>query len=348
MSMLTTNVFRSEETINRSKNIIFMPWLGTKVRMLDDLEQRFPRGIHDGSITRYVEPFVGGGSVLFRMLSRALIDRSSSVQEFYAFDNNYILLMLYATIKRSLPPLLKILDRVQAKFNSLPAAGRESFYFATRDRFNAEADTYTPTSLTYDIEPNPRKAALLLFIINTNFGRKLTLTREGKTNASYNRLDYTQNMRPLRFFPERFAKCSELLQYASIGYADFDETDYLMDSRTFCYMDPPYVQTDKHLGITRYGLKTFDLNDHRRLMAFTLRASEQGAQLMISNTGHGTGRQLVEEIYAGLYMSDLQVHRKIGSTAKAKTSQRKMTTSLSELVLTTYPLTTPASIFDIC
>lgn len=45
----------------------FLKWAGGKSQLLNEIKQRYP--LSNNHITRYVEPFVGGGAVLFDILN---------------------------------------------------------------------------------------------------------------------------------------------------------------------------------------------------------------------------------------------------------------------------------------
>ena len=46
----------------------FLKWAGGKGQLLSEIEKYYPFG--DGKIIKYAEPFVGGGAVLFDILSK--------------------------------------------------------------------------------------------------------------------------------------------------------------------------------------------------------------------------------------------------------------------------------------
>ena len=46
----------------------FLKWAGGKGQLLTEIEKYYP--FEDGKITKYAEPFVGGGAVLFDILSK--------------------------------------------------------------------------------------------------------------------------------------------------------------------------------------------------------------------------------------------------------------------------------------
>ena len=46
----------------------FLKWAGGKSQLLREIEQYYP--FKNGTVTKYAEPFVGGGAVLFDILSK--------------------------------------------------------------------------------------------------------------------------------------------------------------------------------------------------------------------------------------------------------------------------------------
>ena len=46
----------------------FLKWAGGKGQLLHEIEKYYP--FENGIITKYAEPFVGGGAVLFDILSK--------------------------------------------------------------------------------------------------------------------------------------------------------------------------------------------------------------------------------------------------------------------------------------
>lgn len=47
----------------------FVKWAGGKTQLIDKISQIYPKELGK-SITKYAEPFVGGGAVLFDILSK--------------------------------------------------------------------------------------------------------------------------------------------------------------------------------------------------------------------------------------------------------------------------------------
>ena len=48
----------------------FLKWAGGKTKLLGEFSKRFPPEMKKREITKYVEPFVGGGAVFFYLNQR--------------------------------------------------------------------------------------------------------------------------------------------------------------------------------------------------------------------------------------------------------------------------------------
>lgn len=77
----------------------FIKWAGGKGQLLPDIRKKYPKELGK-SITKYCEPFVGGGAVLFDVLSNYEID------EVLINDINTELTNTYSHIKNHLAELL--------------------------------------------------------------------------------------------------------------------------------------------------------------------------------------------------------------------------------------------------
>ncbi|MEO2117265.1 MAG: DNA adenine methylase, partial [Methanocaldococcus sp.] len=48
----------------------FLKWAGGKTQILRQIDENLPKELKEGKIKKYIEPFVGGGSVLFYLLQK--------------------------------------------------------------------------------------------------------------------------------------------------------------------------------------------------------------------------------------------------------------------------------------
>jgi DNA adenine methylase len=60
-----------ESGVETQKARPFLKWAGGKTQLLDEIDARLPqKGIKSGQIDTYIEPFVGGGALFFRVVQK--------------------------------------------------------------------------------------------------------------------------------------------------------------------------------------------------------------------------------------------------------------------------------------
>ena len=69
----------------------FLKWAGGKGQLLEQIREYYP--FEEGKITKYAEPFIGGGAVLFDILSKYQLD------EVYISDINADLINTYTALR---------------------------------------------------------------------------------------------------------------------------------------------------------------------------------------------------------------------------------------------------------
>ena len=101
---------RSTRYASIDSNIVkpFLKWAGGKGQLLKEIEKYYP--FEDGNITKYAEPFAGGGAVLFDVLSKY------DLKEIYISDINAELINTYRIIRDSIDALIEILLHLQKDF----------------------------------------------------------------------------------------------------------------------------------------------------------------------------------------------------------------------------------------
>ena len=81
----------------------FIKWAGGKGKLLPQIRQMYPQGLGK-TITKYAEPFVGGGAVLFDIIS------TYRLEQIYISDINKNLITTYNTVKNNHKELIEILS----------------------------------------------------------------------------------------------------------------------------------------------------------------------------------------------------------------------------------------------
>lgn len=110
----------------------FLKWAGGKTQLLPQLDRFFPEALRRGEISRYVEPFVGGGAMFL------YVAQYYPVRECWIADINPELVLAYRTLRVAVEPLISGLQAVETDYLCRDNEGRKAYYYEVRSRFNAE------------------------------------------------------------------------------------------------------------------------------------------------------------------------------------------------------------------
>ena len=231
----------------------FLKWAGGKTQLLNILRDNYP-----SDKTKYAEPFVGGGAVLFDVL------QNCNIKEAYISDSNQKLIHTYKVIRDSVQSLIMVLECIQGKYRG--AADKKEFYMEHRKIFN-------------ETKENLLSAALMIFLNKTCFNGLYRVNRKGDFNVPF-----ANPANPQIFSRENLMRISELLQPVQIVCGSYSEARQFIDSDTFVYFDPPYRPLTKTAGFTSYSSDGFDDEEQIRLAAFVREMSGKGASVMVSNS----------------------------------------------------------------
>ena len=145
----------------------FLKWAGGKGQLIKEIERYYP--FNSGKITKYAEPFVGGGAVLFDILSKYDLD------EVYISDINAELINTYRIIRDDVDDLIKMLLTMQNDFIPLDTDNRKAYYMQKRESFN---DLKVNRIESINLE----KAALMIFLNRTCFNGLYRVNKKGLFN----------------------------------------------------------------------------------------------------------------------------------------------------------------------
>ena len=228
----------------------FIKWVGGKSQLLQQLESRLPHELDEEEFT-YVEPFVGGGAMLFYMLQKF-----PNIKRVIINDINRNLTEAYINVKEEPEGLVYRLKHIEQQYISIKTeTGRKDFYLDTRRRFNEDS----LSSLD--------KTALLIFLNRTCFNGLYRENTKGKFNVPFGRY-----ANPTICNEDVIYADSELLNRydVQIFNGDFKETTQSVDNTglTFFYFDPPYRPLSTTSSFNSYVKEDFNDDSQRDLAAF--------------------------------------------------------------------------------
>lgn len=240
----------------------FIKWVGGKTQLLDDIKESLPRDLSQREEVTYVEPFVGGGAVLFWILqeypniTRAIIN-----------DINTELICTYRVVKYDVERLISELARLQAEYLPLDEIGRREYFLTQRKLFNEKGSS--------DIET----AALFIFLNRTCFNGLYRVNAKGKFNVPHGRYS-----NPKICDEETLRADSDVLQRVDILCGDFAQTGKYAGDNVLYYFDPPYRPLTETSSFTSYSKEGFDDTEQTRLRDFCAQIAERKSLFVASNS----------------------------------------------------------------
>ena len=265
----------------------FLRWTGGKGRLFHQICNYMPQ-----HITTYIEPFVGGGGMLFQVL-----EYYPEIKNCYVNDLNSDLINCYTTVRDNPDELISLLATIEKDYTKNEQEGRrKDFYYKMRELYNSGNAS--------GIE----NAGLFIFLNKSGYNGLYRVNSKGKFNVPYG-YKYKKI-----YNEERIYSCSEALQKVTIHNEDFrpfmNTLYYVIDNATLVYLDPPYMDT--FVGYTADGFSDIFQSELKCCCDFI---NEKNGMFLLSNSDN----EFIKEIYKNYYINYVQAQYMINSDA----SQRK-------------------------
>ena len=236
-----------------SHNIVpFLKWAGGKRWLISRYGQLFPM-----DYKRYIEPFLGGGSVYFHLKPKhALLG-----------DLNEELITAYQSIKGDWKKVEELLVIHQLNHS-------EDYYYLIRESLPSDP-----------IE----RTARFIYLNRTCFNGIYRVNQEGKFNVPKGTKD------SVILDTDNFKAIAELLSTADMRISDFEPLVDEASKDDLVFADPPYTVRHNQNGFIKYNEKLFSWEDQVRLANSLWRAKKRGAKVLCTNANHQAIRELYEE-----------------------------------------------------
>lgn len=270
--------------MSNSKVAPFVKWAGGKRQLLPQIKERMPEKYNN-----YIEPFVGGGAVVFGLLpENALIN-----------DINEALINAYRQICNEPDMFLKVINKLDQEMWE----DGKKYYYSLREHYNDKL-----MKAEYDVE----LAALFVFINKHCFNGLYRVNGKGLFNVPYN------NSRRYSVDESVIMEVSEYLQGITIMNGDFQEISASAKKGDFIFLDSPYAPLNP-TSFESYTKEGFDIESHRRLSKFYDELTAKGCYCMLTN--HNT--ELINELYGnkGYKIDVVSVKRMINSDASNRVGE---------------------------
>ena len=253
-----------------------LKWVGGKAQILPTVMDVFPR-----QMKNYHEPFVGGGSILFALLTYRKMGLIRIEGNVYATDLNQPLIRFFKILQRQPQELLAETEKLIAEWKKSKGTtilrtptnmqeaqtSPESYYFWIRGRFN---------TLPPEQKETATAAAMFLFLNKTGFRG---LYREGPHGIN---VPYGNYKNPKIINRAHFLEVSELLQGVLFECIRYDDALARVQEGDFIYLDPPYAQI-KETSFVGYLTEGFDNNEQEKLFTTVKGFAAKKARFLMSN-----------------------------------------------------------------
>ncbi len=273
----------------------FVKWVGGKTQLLEQLEALLPADFDEWRDVTYIEPFVGGGAMLFYML-RA----HSNIQTAVINDINPDLTTCYKVVRDHPSELVEALQQIQTEYYALTSEDeRKAFYMQRRDEFN-----------TKSLDPL-RNTTLFFFLNRTCFNGLFRVNKAGLFNVPFGRYDYPQICDAKTIYAD-----SELLQKVKIYTGDYQQIFPFAEGKTLFYFDPPYRPLNNTSSFNDYTKEAFNDLAQIRLKEFCDTVAASGYHFMLSNSDCQDG--FFDALYSPYIIERVWASRSVNANASKR------------------------------
>ena len=242
----------------------FLKWAGGKSQLIAEIGARFPYQPQEEFT--YVEPFVGGGAVLFWVLNNY-----PGVKKAVINDLNSDLTGTYRAIRNTVKRLIEELHCIEDEYHRLDEdhGKKRAYYNARREDFNRRDRNQTS------------QAALMIFLNKTGFNGLYRVNRNNGFNVPLG-----SYRKPLICDRENLLAASKVLKKVTILNEDFEGTlpPAGTGGNTFFYFDPPYKPLSSTANFNTYAKDGFDDAEQNRLKEFCDLLHEKKHRWALSNS----------------------------------------------------------------
>ncbi|NPA53163.1 MAG: DNA adenine methylase [Aquificae bacterium] len=247
----------------------FVKWAGGKRQLIKILKFYLPI-----EYKTYIEPFVGGGALLFETLPKKAIIN----------DINAELINAYNVIKNNVDELIESL-----KYHK----NEKNYYYYIR---SLDPDKLTPIE----------RASRFIYLNKTCFNGLYRENSKGKFNVPFG--NYKN---PKIVDEENLKAISEYLNTYDIKIfnGDYKEVCELAEKGDFIYFDPPYYPLNKTASFTKYNKYDFTEKDQIELANLFKELDRKGCYILLSNSN----TNFIRKLYKDYEIIELEANRFINS-----------------------------------
>ena len=279
----------------------FLKWAGGKTQLLPEITAIVDSMRDSSESFIYVEPFVGGGSVLFNLL-----DNCSNLKFAIINDMNRDLMNCYRIIADNdkYIHLKNRLLEIETEYNHKTYDEKKQMYSDIRDEYNKRNSS--------DIVDPVEISAMFIFLNKCGFNGMYRENKSGEYNIPWGQKDY------INLFDEyNFDRCHVLLnEKVVILDGDYSKTGVAFDlarvngTDLIFYIDPPYRPVSASSSFTSYVSGGFGDKEQEELKMFCDNIDSFGGKFIVSNS---KSEDFFDKLYSGYHIDVVEARRNINS-----------------------------------
>ena len=291
----------------------FVKWAGGKGNLIPQLESLLPHDFDSQKDVTYIEPFVGGGAMLFHMLKNHRCITKAVIN-----DINSDLIHCYDLIAHNPQVLIDRLSIIELDFYNNDVHERRDLFYAYREQYNNENN-----------DPDG-KAALFIFLNHTCFNGLYRVNADGRFNVPYGRYK-----KPIICNKDLIMADHDLLSSVELvirpGDYKLTRQNLSRHNTNFVYFDPPYRPLNGASNFKEYSNHPFEDEQQMELKRFCDTLSRQNCLIMQSNSDskNDNGDSFFEGLYEGYHFQRIFAPRYINANPQKRNK-------LKEIVIMNY------------
>ena len=279
----------------------FLKWAGGKTQLLNDIDDKLSCIRTQSDTFIYVEPFLGGGSVLFNVL-----ERFPNIEFAIVNDLNKELINLYRVIaSETMYPVFKEAIRtLQEDYNK--STQKNDFYKDVREKYNNWMLSWDSVSLNND------GAVWFLFLNKCGFNGLYRVSKKSGYNVPWGQKSYL-NM----YDEDNLDACHFVLNKKVVFMTgDYRATRTAIDIAkvknldVVYYLDPPYKPITKTSAFTSYTTEGFTDKQQEQLKEFCDEIDNNNGYFLMSNSAPD---DYFDKLYDTYNISKVKAKRNINS-----------------------------------
>lgn len=280
----------------------FLKWAGGKRQLLPIIQKYYP---FDNGYTKYVEPFIGGGAVLFDILDKY------DIKEAYISDINQNLINTYQVIQKHVKLLIKELNVLESNYFNMSIDKKKQCYYDCRTSYNNEK-----TILSCNLKDRVQQAARMIFLNKTCFNGLYRVNSKGEFNVPWGK-----SLNPTICDKDNLLEVAKKLKTVQIFCCTYNNMLKHIDDRTFVFMDPPYRPLNTSSNFNSYSSNSFDDQEQTKLAEFARQIDKIGGKFIVCNSDpHNVdiSDDFFDDLYHEFDVNRIPATRMINSKASAR------------------------------